>query len=147
MSHFVECQTEFRDPQALVVALIECGFEAAQIEVHEQAVPLYGYQGDLRDQKAHIVIRRQHVGSGANDVGWEKQPDGTYRAWISEFDSGAGRYKHRSDTAKFNQQMQNRIRQEYAYSVIERQQRARGRNVSRERLPGGELEVVICGYR
>jgi hypothetical protein len=23
MSHFVECQTEFRDPQALVAALIE----------------------------------------------------------------------------------------------------------------------------
>ena len=32
MSHFVECQTEYRDPQALVAALIECGFAAEQIE-------------------------------------------------------------------------------------------------------------------
>jgi hypothetical protein len=80
MSHFVECKTEFRDPQALVAALIECGFAAEQIEVHPEAVPLLGYQGDVRPQQAHIVIRREHVGSGANDVGWERQSDGSYRA-------------------------------------------------------------------
>ena len=38
MSHFVECQTEFRDPQALVAALVECGFEEPQIEIHQDAV-------------------------------------------------------------------------------------------------------------
>ena len=137
MSHFVECQTEFRDPQALIAALIECGFEESQIEVHDQAVPLYGYQGDVRPQKANIIIRREHVGTAANDVGWERLPDGTYRAWISEYDQ-----RHR-----FDQAMQNRIRQEYAYAVIERQQRARGRSVERQRLPSGEIEVTIAGYR
>jgi len=137
MSHFVECRTEFRDPQALVAALIECGFSEDQIEVHDEAVPLYGYQGDVRPQQAHIIIRRQHVGSGANDVGWEKQPDGTYRAWISEYDG-----RHR-----FKQQMQDRIKQEYAYQVIARQQRTRGRSVERQRLPNGEIEVTIGGYR
>jgi hypothetical protein len=137
MSHFVECQTEFRDPQALVAALVECGFAESQIEVHQQAVALHGYQGDVRPQKAHIVIRRQHVGRAANDVGWERMPDGTYRAWISEYDA-----RHR-----FKQQMQNRIKQEYAYQVIQRQQRARGRTVTRERLPSGEIEVTIAGYR
>ncbi len=137
MSHFVECQTEFHDPQALVAVLVECGFQEPQIEVHEQAVPLYGYQGDARPQKAHIVIRRQHVGSAANDVGWERRADGTYRAWISEYDG-----RHR-----FDQAMRNRIKQEYAYQVIARQQRARGRSVTRERLPSGEIEVTIGGYR
>ena len=137
MSHFVECQTEFRDPQSLVAALVECGFEAPLIEVHQHAVPLYGYQGDLRQQKARIVVRRQHVGQAANDVGWERQADGTYRAWISEFDR-----RHR-----FNEAMCNRVKQEYAYQVIARQQRARGRTVSRERLPSGDIEVVIMGYR
>ena len=137
MSHFVECRTEFRDPQALVAALSECGFTADQIEVHAEAVALYGYQGDQRDQQAHVVIRRQNVGSGANDVGWERQPDGTYRAWISVYDG-----RHR-----FDQAMQNRIKQEYAYQVIARQQRDRGRSVSRERLPSGEIEVTIAGYR
>ncbi len=137
MSHYVECQTEFRDPQALVAALIECGFTSEQIEVHAEAVPLYGYRGDQRAQQAHIVIRRQHVGPAANDVGWERTSTGTYRAWISEYDS-----RHR-----FDQPMQNRIKQEYAFQVIARPQRARGRNVTRERLPSGEIEVVIAGYR
>ena len=147
MSHFVECQTEFRDPEALVAALVECGFQEAQIEVHDEATALYGYQGDVRAQQAHLVIRRQHVGSGANDVGWERQPDGAYRTWISEFDAGVGPFNHRQATARFNQTMQNKIRQEYAYQVIHRQQRARGRSVERQRLPGGELEVTIAGYR
>ena len=137
MSHFVECQTEFRDPQALVAALVECGFTESQIEIHQDAVPLYGYKGDVRPQKAHVVIRRQHVGQAANDIGWELQTDGTYRAWISEYDR-----RHR-----FNESVCNRVKQLYAYQVIARQQRARGRTVSRERLPNGELEVVIGGYR
>jgi len=137
VSHFVECQTEFRDPQALVAALVECGFQEPQIEVHAEAVPLYGYQGDIRPQKAHIVIRREYVGPAANDVGWERQSDGTYRAWISEYDG-----RHR-----FSEQMQNNVKQEYAYQLVARQQRARGRTVTREQLPSGEIEVTIGGYR
>src|SRR5262249_4140325 len=121
----------------LIVALTACGFERSQIEVHEQAVPLYGYQGDQRAQTANVVIRRQHVGEAANDVGWEKLPDGTYRAWISEFDG-----RHR-----LNQAMQNRIRQEYAFWAVQRQQTALGRSVERRALPSGEIEVLIAGYR
>lgn len=147
MSHFLECRTEFRDPDALIAALVECGFDPSVIEQHQEAVPLYGYQGDERSQKAHIVIRKAHIGTGANDVGWERQPDGTYRAWISEFDAGVGTYAPRAQDARFNQVTQNRIRQEYAYQVIRRQQLARGRNVSRERLDNGELRVLISGYR
>ena len=98
MSHFVECGTTFRDPEALVAALVKCGFAEAQIEVHDEAVPLFGYLGDERPQKAHIVIRKQHIGNGANDVGWEKLPDGSYKSWISEFDSGVGEYRSRKET-------------------------------------------------
>jgi len=147
MSHFVECQTEFRDPQALIAALVECGFPEGQIEVHDQPVALYGYQGDVRPQKAHIVIRRQHVGSGANDVGWERQAAGAYRAWISEVDAGVGSYAHRQASARFNLTMQNRVKQEYACQVIPRQQRSLGRTIERQRLPSGEIELTIGGYR
>ena len=80
-------------------------------------------------------------------MGWEKQPDGAYCVWISEFDAGTGSYSHRRESARFNPAMQNRIKQEYAYQVISRQQRARGRSVERQRLPSGELEVTIAGYR
>jgi hypothetical protein len=56
-------------------------------------------------------------------------PDGTYRAWISEYDA-----RHR-----FKPQRQNPIRQEYAHQIIQKQQRARGPTVTRERLARGEI--------
>ena len=43
--------------------------------------------------------------------------------------------------------MLDRIKQEYACQVIVRQQRARGRSVERQRLPNGEIELTIAGYR
>jgi hypothetical protein len=63
MSHYVECQTEFRDPAALVAALVECGFEESQIEVHDQAVSLCGhpatvtcaYRPDDRSKRHKLV--------------------------------------------------------------------------------------------
>ena len=70
-----------------------------------------------------------------------------YRAWISEFDAGSGQYRNRQGAARFNPAMQNRIKQGYAYQVIHRQQRALGRSVERQRLPSGEIEVTIAGYR
>ena len=137
MSHYVECRPGFKDREALIDALLAVGFERGQIETHDEAVKLYGYQGDERSQRAHIVIRRQHVGSAANDVGWERMADGTYRAWISEYDA-----RHR-----FNPEVQNRIKQEYAYHAVRRQQVALGRTVERRMLDTGEIEVVIGGYR
>ncbi len=147
MSHFVECQTEFRDPQALVAALIACGFEASQIEVHPEPVALYGYQGDAQPQRAHVVIRRRHIGTGANDAGWERQDDGSFRGWISEFDAGVGAYSHRQQSARFNRAMQDKLKREYAFNAVARQQSRLGRTVQRRELETGEIEMVIAGYR
>jgi hypothetical protein len=58
MSHYVECTPGFKDREALIEALVAVGFDRGQIEIHEEAIPLYGYQGDERPQRAHIVIRR-----------------------------------------------------------------------------------------
>jgi hypothetical protein len=137
MSHYVECKPGFKDREALIEALVAAGFDRSQIEVHQEAVALYGYRGDERAQRAHVVIRRQHVGPAANDVGWERLPNGTYRAWISEYDQ-----RHR-----FSESLQNRIRQEYAYHAIARQQRVLGRTVQRRTLKNGQIEVIIGGYR
>ena len=48
---------------------------------------------------------------------------------------------------RFNPEMQNRIKQEYAYHAVSRQQQAMGRTVQRRELENGEIEVVIGGYR
>ena len=137
MSHYVECRPHFKDRQALMDALVAVGFTRAQIELHDEAIPLYGHRGDQRPQKAHVIIRRQHVGPAANDVGWERLPDGTYRAWISEYDT-----RHRFDPA-----LQNRLKPEYAFAAVAHQQRTLGRTIAHRTLPGGEIEVLIGGYR
>ncbi len=137
MSHYVECKPGFKDRDALIEALVAVGFARGQIEVHEQAAPLFGYRGDERPQRAHIVIRREHVGQAANDVGWERLPDGTYRAWISEYDA-----RHRFDPA-----LQNRIKQEYAVAAVTRQARVVGRTVDRRQREDGAIVLRIAGYR
>jgi hypothetical protein len=43
--------------------------------------------------------------------------------------------------------MQNRLKQEYAYHAVSRQQRGLGRTVQRRELENGEIEVLIGGYR
>lgn len=55
-------------------------------EMHKNAVSLYGYQGDKRSQKAHIVIPRKQVGSLSNDVGFERKSDGGFTLHASEYD-------------------------------------------------------------
>ncbi|NJN88158.1 MAG: hypothetical protein HC881_20020, partial [Leptolyngbyaceae cyanobacterium SL_7_1] len=57
MSHFTAIRTQLKDPIALQKALADLGF--SQIEVHETAQPLYGYQGDRRSDTAEIIVRRQ----------------------------------------------------------------------------------------
>lgn len=79
MSHYVECIPGFKVREALIEALVAVGFDRSHIETHAEAVPLFGYRGDERPQRAHIVNRRQYVGQAANDVGWERLADGTYR--------------------------------------------------------------------
>jgi hypothetical protein len=91
MSQFVTCTTVIRDPQCLVAALLKLGrWSEEQIEVHSEAVALFGYQGDKRAETSEIVIRRQHVGLASNDLGFKRAADGTYQAVISEYDGRHG---------------------------------------------------------
>mgnify|MGYP001601056639 CR=1 FL=1 len=87
MSHYCNVELELRDIDALVLALLDMGFVRTEIEVHSEAQPLYGFQGDLRPEKAHVIIRRQHVGDSSNDLGFVKDPvTGRLTAIISDFD-------------------------------------------------------------
>ena len=85
MSQYLEFETCIRSEEALISALVEMGFKREHIEVFAEPQPLYGYLGDERKEKAHIVIRRQHVGRSSNDLGFERTANG-YVARISQFD-------------------------------------------------------------
>lgn len=93
MSEYTVVQVEYSDPECIKAALKELGY---QFEVHETAQNLYGHEGSMRDQKAHIIINRAHVGAAANDVGFLKKPNGKYELIISEFDR-SGRKKQAVD--------------------------------------------------
>jgi hypothetical protein len=73
------------DQECLLAALSDLGFTADQIEVHQDPIPLVGFEGTRRQQRAHVVIRRHHVGRSSNDLGFERTPTG-FRAHVSDFD-------------------------------------------------------------
>lgn len=88
MSKFHSLKTQFKDRDALIDSLVEMGYAREHIEIHETAKQLYGFQGDLRSERANVIVRRQFVGRASNDIGWELQADGTYAQHISDFDKG-----------------------------------------------------------
>lgn len=55
-------------------------------KIHEKAAQLHGYQGDARSQQAHIVIPRSQISNASNDIGFERESDGTYTIHVSAFD-------------------------------------------------------------
>lgn len=62
------------------------------VEVHHEPVNLFGYKGDIRDEKAEIICRRgfvsNYLGGGAsNDAGFTLK-DGCFEAIISDYDNG-----------------------------------------------------------
>jgi len=81
-------ETIFKDKSCLVKALEDLGYHP---EVGED-LPLYGYQGDMRSQRANIVVRRNEVGSASNDIGFVFDKIAkSYRLIVSEFDVSQNR--------------------------------------------------------
>lgn len=72
----------------LLALLSQHGFGPESVEIHSEPMPLFGYKGDQRPECAHVIIRRKHVGYGANDVGFVRTADG-FTAIISEYDTRA----------------------------------------------------------
>ena len=72
----------FKDRRLLLAALADLGY--AEVEEGE-ALPLFGYQGDRRPETAELVVRRRHLGSASNDLGFARTPEG-FVPIISEYD-------------------------------------------------------------
>jgi hypothetical protein len=132
MSHYSEVQIEFRDRAALVAALNRLGFQG-KVEVHQEAQAIYGYQGDRRAQQAHIIIRRLHVGLAANDLGFQRQSDGTYRVWISDYDRNHNGY---------NDSWLGRLKQAYGVERAKAEAKKKGYRVSEQKQDDGRIRLV-----
>jgi hypothetical protein len=135
MSEFVSVETVYSDVESLVDALVECGINKTHIEVHDSPKPLVGYQSDERVQKAEVIIRRQHVGSASNDIGFEKQADGKYKAWVSEFD------RNRGLGAKI---ASGKLTQIYAKNkILKTVKMKRGQKVTSCEEKGGKIKIKV----
>jgi hypothetical protein len=72
----------FTNHALLIAALEDLGYTNVE---QGEGLPLYGYQGDERAERAEIVVRRKYIGSASNDLGFRRTAEG-YTPIISEYD-------------------------------------------------------------
>jgi hypothetical protein len=130
VSHFSTVRTHIAVKDQLVEALRDCGYPV--VEVYDRAEPLYGFLGDLRPQRAEVIIRRQHIGKLANDIGFRRAPDGNFEAIISEYDA------HSHDSVWLD-----RLTQRYAYHVAKVELVKQGFSLISEQSEEGSLHLLL----
>lgn len=114
MSAYKRLECSFVDREALLEALRQLGFTP---EEHDIPQFLRGYQGEHREEKAHIIVGREQVNklftSASNDIGffWNEEK-GEYELLCSRYDSRLG--------------VDQRIKQAYAKVVVEQALAAQG---------------------
>lgn len=159
MSAYIQLMTPMTDEDCLLAALADLGFPRAKIEVHDAPVELVGFTGDRRAQKAHVVIRRQHVGASSNDVGFLRTPLG-YQALVSDYDRarfgaawlgqlGASYQSHRAAKQERLAAEERRRVEEERRRLVEAQRQAvseRARKMGyqvKETLQGDRIRLVL----
>jgi hypothetical protein len=158
MSAYISLATPMLDQDCLLAALADLGFQTEQVEVHQSPVALVGYEGRSRAQRAHLVIRRRHVGHASNDIGFERTSTG-FRAHVSDFDQrryGAAwlrrlqdRYRHH-DAAKQERLVRAQRESDEARRLAELELRRRAEE--RQRVVEAQRQAVYdraraMGYR
>ena len=107
MSAYKLIKCSIKDKDLLIKALESLGF---QPKLHNSPVNLRGYLGDLREQKAEIIIPKEQLNKlftrASNDIGF------TYNSDTEQYDMICSEYDE-----KLN--LPGRIKQSYAKAVIE----------------------------
>ena len=117
-----------KDRRLLLAALADLGYT----EVEEgEALPLYGYQGDRRPETAELVVRRRHLGSASNDLGFARTPAG-YVPLVSEYDQ---RVLHGG-------QLLVKLRTAYSERVVE-EVRRRLHGTARRTVEGDVIRITV----
>lgn len=91
MSKYLDFECSIQDRAAMLAGLAALtamfNLNPADVVVSEaNDIPLFGYHGDKRKERAMFVVRRAAVGSMSNDIGFYQAEDGKIRAYISDFD-------------------------------------------------------------
>ena len=88
MSAYKILECSLVDKTTLLAGLRELGFVPVE---HQEPASLHGYQGDARNQKAHIIVPKEQVNqlftNASNDIGflWNEEKK-EYSLIVSEYD-------------------------------------------------------------
>jgi hypothetical protein len=135
MSHFTTMTTQITDAEALRTALADVGYHT--VELHDEAQPLFGYRGDERADRAHVIVRREHIGRASNDLGFLHQDDGRYLAVISAYD----RTRH-------DEQWVGRVTARHAYHLTARTLAEQGFDLTEETTErDGTVRMVLRRFQ
>ena len=118
----------FKDEALLLAALADVGYTEVE---RGESLPLYGYRGDQRAERAQLVVRRKHIGSASNDLGFARAEQG-YTPIISEYDK----------QTMLDGQFLPRLRAAYNERVVETLQR-RLRGTLRREQQGAVLKMKL----
>lgn len=144
MSKYKQISTEFRNLETLKSALSEMGvpYEVAAAP-KTPSLSLIGYHGDIRPEKASLVIRREWLNKhwsnnggnylgASNDIGfaWDGKQ---FTAIVSEYDSG-----REGVIAGLKA-----LRQKYAVKELTRKARETGRTVTETTLSDGTVRLEL----
>ena len=142
MSAYTEVQTQIKDQEALLEALqsvnnrLGRNWTLEDIEVHETPQPLFDYMGKRRPQVANVIIRRDKVGGAANDIGFERAQDGTFRVHVSEYDS-----------TWYGEKWQQEVNVEYGTKFVERAAKKNGYRMKKEVQADGSVKLSLSRWR
>jgi hypothetical protein len=133
MSHLATVSTTIKDIQALKEAAKAMGLEL------KTGGQVRGY-GGTRYKETDYMIELP----GPFDLGFRKQADGTY---AMECDGGLmqGWYGSEAGMAKIGRNA-GRLKQEYAYSILQAEARRKRRTVQRQNVDG-KIRVTMTGGR
>lgn len=142
MSHYAEitCAAQQKSEKEFIAAL-EGVFGKGSVEVSEEGSALIGYHGDNRANlsksdpnyapKCNIIIRRKTLGSASNDVGYRRNEEGGYTAYVSDYDK----------KATFTERSRDKVMQEYSAAVAEKRLKAQGYTVKRTVDAKGHIKI------
>lgn len=85
MSHFTRMRTALRDRRMLARALAELGL--TEVEVHDTPQRLHGYFGGAGAETAEVVIRKKDARGASADIGFARQPDGSFAIVLDAMDT------------------------------------------------------------
>jgi hypothetical protein len=137
MSHFTEMKVNFQQRcESSLVEALKAKFGEQYVKVNEDAVKLTGYDAAAQ-KRAHIVVKKEGVAlknkrnHAYNDLGYERQPDGSYRLHYDPMDVEKG--------------LHDELAQDYAVRVSEKQLELEGYTVTKSYV-NGEVELVASKW-